>query len=177
MTRIHVSALQCRPLLDVGSYARHGPGHRERFSPEQLAHIGRTVARAPEVMVKVLSKASNSTQSVIRHFDYIGREGELEIETDGGDHLQGEDAARALLEDWDLDLDEDRKDSKLSATMVRAPKLVHKIVLSMPPGTPANSVLEAARNFAREEFALEHRYALVLHTDEPHPTFTWSSRP
>src|SRR4029077_10370176 len=30
-------------------------------------------------------------------------------------------------------------------------------------------VLEAARNFAREEFALKHRYALVLHTDEPHP--------
>jgi hypothetical protein len=42
-------------------------------------------------------------------------------------------------------------------------------MLSMPPGTPAKGVLEAARNFAREEFALKHRYALVLHTDEPHP--------
>jgi hypothetical protein len=30
-------------------------------------------------------------------------------------------------------------------------------------------VLEAARNFARQEFALKHRYAFVLHTDEPHP--------
>ena len=30
-------------------------------------------------------------------------------------------------------------------------------------------MLAAARNFAREEFALQHRYALVLHTDEPHP--------
>jgi len=39
----------------------------------------------------------------------------------------------------------------------------------MPPATPAKGVLEAARNFAREEFALKHRYALVLHTDEPHP--------
>jgi len=39
----------------------------------------------------------------------------------------------------------------------------------MPPGTPATGVLEAARNFAREEFALKHRYAFVLHTDEPHP--------
>ena len=39
----------------------------------------------------------------------------------------------------------------------------------MPPGTPAKGVLEAARNFAREEFALKHRYALALHTDEPHP--------
>jgi hypothetical protein len=42
-------------------------------------------------------------------------------------------------------------------------------MLSMPPGTPAKGVLEAARNFAREEFALKHRYVLVLHTDEPHP--------
>ena len=27
----------------------------------------------------------------------------------------------------------------------------------------------AVKNFAREEFALKHRYAMVLHTDEPHP--------
>jgi hypothetical protein len=26
----------------------------------------------------------------------------------------------------------------------------------------------AVKNFAREEFALQHRYAMVLHTDEPH---------
>ena len=39
----------------------------------------------------------------------------------------------------------------------------------MPSGTPAKGVLEAARNFAREEFALKHRHALVLHIDEPHP--------
>ncbi len=26
----------------------------------------------------------------------------------------------------------------------------------------------AVRNFAREELALKHRYAMVLHTDEPH---------
>lgn len=39
----------------------------------------------------------------------------------------------------------------------------------MPPGTPPDTVLQAVRNFAREEFALTHRYAMVLHTDEPHP--------
>jgi hypothetical protein len=42
-------------------------------------------------------------------------------------------------------------------------------MFSMPPGTPAKGVLAAARNFLREEFALKHRYAFVLHTDEPHP--------
>jgi hypothetical protein len=30
-------------------------------------------------------------------------------------------------------------------------------------------VLAAVKNFAREEFGLKHRYAMVLHTDEPHP--------
>jgi hypothetical protein len=42
-------------------------------------------------------------------------------------------------------------------------------MFSMPAGTPAKKVLEAVRNFAREEFGLKHRYAMVLHTDEPHP--------
>ncbi len=39
----------------------------------------------------------------------------------------------------------------------------------MPPGTPPDKVLGAVRNFAREEFWGQHRYAFVLHTDEAHP--------
>ena len=42
-------------------------------------------------------------------------------------------------------------------------------MFSMPPGTPPDKVLGAVRNFAREEFWGQHRYAFVLHTDEPHP--------
>jgi hypothetical protein len=73
------------------------------------------------------------------------------------------------VEDWDLDLESDRRGVGLASTRQGAAKLVHKIMLSMPPGTPAKGVLAAAHNFAREVFALKHRYALVLHTDEPHP--------
>jgi hypothetical protein len=169
MPKLRISALEGRALLDVASYARHGPGRRDRLSPEEVALIGRTVRRTPEVMVKVLSKDSNSLRSVARHLNYIGRHGGLQLETDDGDRLQQRDAGQHLVEDWDLDLDQNRRDSALSAGPARAPKLVHKVMLSMPPGTPAKSVLEAARNFAREEFALKHRYVLVLHTDEPHP--------
>jgi len=43
----------------------------------------------------------------------------------------------------------------------------------MPAGTPPDKVLAAVKNLAREEFGLKHRYAMVLHTDEPHPTCTW----
>jgi hypothetical protein len=158
-----------RPLLDLVSYGRGGPKGSIHLSADHIAAIDRTVRRVPEVMVKVLPKDSNNLRSVGRHLDYIGRYGKLELETDDAERVQGKDAGKQLLEDWDLDLDEDRKQLGLSSVSGRAPKLVHKIMLSMPPGTPAKGVLEGARNFAREEFALRHRYALVLHADEPHP--------
>lgn len=169
MPNLSVSGLEGRPLLDIASFARRGSGRRDRLSSEELALIGRTVRSTAEVMVKVLTKDSNSLRSVARHLNYIGRRGDLALETDDGARLQGRDAGQRLVEDWDLDLDQDRRNNRLSGGTGRAPKLVHKIMLSMPPGTPANGVLEAARNFARAEFALKHRYALVLHTDEPHP--------
>ena len=158
-----------RPLLDLVSHGRGGPKGSIHLSADQIAAIDRTVRRVPEVMVKVLPKDSNSLRSVGRHLDYIGRYGKLELETDDGGRVQGKGAGQALLEDWDLDLDEHRKQMGMASVSGRAPKLVHKIMLSMPLGTPAKGVLEASRNFAREEFALKHRYALVLHTDEPHP--------
>jgi hypothetical protein len=161
--------LRSRPLLDLVSHGRAGPKDSIRLSTDQIAAIERTVRRVPEVMVKVLPKDSNNLRSVARHLNYIGRYGKLELETDDGERIQGKDAGQRLLEDWDLDLEKDRRESNLASVAGRSPKLVHKVMLSMPPGTPPKGVLEAARNFAREEFALKHRYALVLHTDEPHP--------
>ena len=161
--------LRSSPLLDIVSHGRGGPKGSIRLSADQIAAIDRTVRRVPEVMVKVLPKDSNNLRSVGRHLNYIGRYGKLELETDDGERIQGKDAGQRLLEDWDLDLDKHRKEMGLASVSGRAPKLVHKIMLSMPPGTPAKGVLEAARNFAREDFALKHRYTLVLHTDEPHP--------
>jgi type IV secretory pathway VirD2 relaxase len=42
-------------------------------------------------------------------------------------------------------------------------------MFSMPPGTPPGKVLGAVRNFAREGFWSQHRYAFALHTDDAHP--------
>ena len=161
--------LKARPLLDLASFARGGPIDRVQLSADQIALIDRTVRRVPEVMIKVLPKRSNDLKSVARHLGYIGRGGELTIETDDGQQIHDKEARDQLLKDWDLDLDESRAGDSFSAMGGRSPKLVHKIMLSMPPGTAANGVLAAARTFAREQFALKHRYALVLHTDEPHP--------
>jgi Relaxase/Mobilisation nuclease domain len=158
------------PLFDIVSYGRGGPHETGgRLTPAQVEQIRRTVQRAPEVMVKVLSKDANDLKAVGRHLDYIGRYGKLELENDDGDRLQGR-IGKALLDDWDLDIDEVRRQSHLAATEGRqAPKIVHKLMFSMPPGTPPDKVLGAVRNFAREEFWGQHRYALTLHTDEPHP--------
>lgn len=159
------------PLFDLRSYARHGPARRGRLSPAKIAQIGRTVRHAPEVMVKVLSRGGQDLKAVGRHFDYLRHRetGELEIDTDDGGHLNGSDAVKGLLDDWDLDLEEHRPRSDLDVRASGSRKLVHKLMFSMPPGTPPEKVLTAVKNFAREEFALKHRYAMVLHTDEPHP--------
>lgn len=157
-----------RPLLDIASYARRGP-NAEPLTPSQLEQIRRTARRVPEVVVKVLPRGSNDLKAAGKHLDYIGRHGELELEGDNGDLFLGT-VGKALLEDWDLDIDEARPQAGLAGSTVdRAPKLVHKLMFSMPPGTPPDKVLKAVRNFAREQFALQHRYAFVLHTDEPHP--------
>jgi hypothetical protein len=168
-SRLKVSGLRGQPLIDIVSYARRGPGRRDRLAPAELPLISRTVLQTPEVMVKALPQDSNNLRTVVRHLNYISRYGDLGLDTDEGDHIQGKNAGQLLVEDWDLDLNESRLDLELPAAVGRARKLVHKIMLSMPPGTPPKGVRTAVRNFAREEFALKHRYALVLHTDEPHP--------
>jgi hypothetical protein len=118
-------------------------------------------------MVKVLSRGATDVKSVRKHLEYIGRKGDVDLDTDTGDKAR---EPSDLLEDWDLELDEWRKGSNLSATDRKAPpRLVHKVLFSMPAGTPPDKVLTAVQNFCREEFALKHRYAMALHTDEPHP--------
>lgn len=157
------------PLLNIASYGRGGPRAADRLTPAQIEQIRLTVNRAPEAVVKVLPRSSNDLKGVGKHIDYIGRRGNLELESDDGERLQGR-VADALLEDWDLDVDDVRRQGNLAAVSKRTPpKLVHKLMFSMPPGTPPQKVLSAVRNFAREEFYGNHRYAMVLHTDEPHP--------
>jgi len=155
--------------FDIVSYGRRGPGVPSHFSAAQIDQIQRTVSRVPEVVVKV-SGGGRDAGGVLAHLKYIDRHGKLPIETDDGRALEGRDAAEAVATDWNLDLSvshhrpkpaEGQKDTRS--------KLVHNIVLSMPGQTPPHAVLAAAKRFARENFALQYRYAMVLHTDQAHP--------
>lgn len=157
-------------VFNLASYARRGPGQRDHFTSAQRQQIARTVGRTPEVMVKVLSQGASDIKAVRRHLDYIARKGEVDLETDDGQQLCGRQAVRDALDDWDLELDALRVRPDLTTrSPANAPRLVHKLMFSMPPGTPSGKVLKAVQNFCREEFSMKHRYAMALHTDEPHP--------
>jgi hypothetical protein len=161
---------ELEPFFDPVSYGRALPERERPLSIGQIKFITRTVGRTPEVMVKVINKGSSSLAGVSGHVGYIGRQGGVELQTDDGEILQGQEVGDALLEDWNLDLIRDRGKINLTPNKPKQPpRLVYKLIFSMPAGTPPEKVQAAVRNFAREEFALKHRYVMALHTDEPHP--------
>ncbi|HJS89234.1 MAG TPA: relaxase/mobilization nuclease domain-containing protein [Steroidobacteraceae bacterium] len=127
------------------------------------------MTRTPEVMVKVTGGGTKAG-AVAAHFAYISRRGKLEIETDEGERSTGKEAQKALLHEWHLDLSAGQyRGPRDGRTAARVTRLVHNVVLSMPAPTPPGKVLAAARVFAREKFGAQHRYAMVLHTDQAHP--------
>ena len=77
-------------MLDIASYARRGPTDRMHLAQEEIQLLSRTVRRAPEVMVKGLTKGGRDIKAFGRHLSYLSREGELEIQTDDGRRLSGE---------------------------------------------------------------------------------------
>ncbi len=156
-----------RPLLDIASFGRRGP--EAKLTPGEVAFIARTARRMPEVMIKV-SGGARTLQGVGAHFDYIGRKGLNEIETDMGERLMERGFERDLMLDWDLDLDVLRRHTDRAVAHGRKPpRLVHNLIFSMPKGTPSDKLAAAVRAFAVDRFALQHRYAMALHTHQGNP--------
>ena len=155
--------------LDLVSYGRRGRHTPLVFSRAQLDQIGRTVHAVPEVMVKV-SGGGKSAAAAKAHISYIDRHGKLEVHTDRGERLQGKAVSQHLTELWNLDAARGQyRPQPKPGQIDRRPKQVHNIVFSMPAGTPPQKLMAATQKFAREKFALQHRYAMVLHTDQGHP--------
>lgn len=161
------------PGLEIFSRGRKGPAAQPLFnpsSPESMAALQRTLARVPEVMVKVTG-GGRDPGTAEAHLNYIYRQGELDVLTDEGELLNGKDASQFLVKDWKLDtiINKRHREAPLPGEKDKRAKLVHNIVLSMPQGTPPQAVLLAAQCFARENFALSHRYAMVLHDPATDP--------
>lgn len=156
------------PLFDIRSFGRFGRTDRTPLRAD-IEQLMRTATRTPEVIVKV-SGGAKSLKGAIAHLRYIDRNGKLELETDEGSRLKGEEVAGALVSEWDLEAAGARACAPYRGQGGRRPaKLLHNVILSMPRGTSREKLLAASRAFAREQFGLQHRYALVLHTDQDHP--------
>ncbi|MEJ1961772.1 MAG: relaxase/mobilization nuclease domain-containing protein [Gammaproteobacteria bacterium] len=153
------------PLLDIVSYGRGGA----TLTPARREAIARTVGGVPEVVVKV-SGGGSTVGGVTAHLRYIGRHGRLPLELDEGDEVASMSDVRALIRDWGLKTEEMASARRYSGRPgIKGPRLVYNLVFSMPASTPPTKVLNAVRNFAHEQWALEHRYAMALHTDTPRP--------
>lgn len=115
--------------------------------------------RAPQVMVKVTG-GGRGMGAIAAHLRYIAKSGRLPIEDDRGAVREGREALRAIADQW-----------RLGGT--RIPEVSERreafnIMLSMPTGTDARVVRQAAREFAKAEL-VNHRYVMVLHTHQANP--------
>ncbi|CAE6861140.1 hypothetical protein R70006_08092 [Paraburkholderia domus] len=125
--------------------------------------LARTLRRTPEVMVKITNKASSAQGigALRRHFRYISRNGQVDLEDQNGDKISGVDALRDLTKTWQFG------GWGIPDTSTR--REVFNILLSMPPGTNRQAVRDAARDFAALEFGDGRAYVFAAHDDEAHP--------
>lgn len=152
-----------RPPVDVRR-ARLAPevlkGLRSRPDGSFGARIVRLARRAPEVMVKVTGKTRDGGH-LRAHLDYISRNGALALEGPYGERLEGRAAIRDVAADWTAEarMERGRRDAPLTRS----------IVLSMPAGTDARRLEDAARAFAREVFGERFPFVMALHDEGRHP--------
>lgn len=146
--------------------------HRAGGAVAARARLTRVVRKAPEVMVKITTGRRDpmtrkkiptltGMQKIKAHFDYIGRNGEVTLEDEQGNIIDGKEAVRELRYDW--------KEAGEGIPEESSRKEAFSIVLSMPPGTDRKAVTDAARAFAATEFGPNHKYVFATHEDEKHP--------
>ena len=129
MPKSLLSAFEGRPLLDIRSWGRQGPGRRDHIPSADMATMRRTLNRDPEVMVKVISKGAQDLHALETHLKYLGREGEVDLLDDQGQSTRDPDAGKALIEDWNLDLQDSRRSLslKLSSSGTKEPAIFRQI--------------------------------------------------
>lgn len=126
--------------------------------PTARAKLARIVRKAPEVVVKVTGRQRGGNH-VKAHLDYIGRKGELEIETRDGEILTSKDDIAERAAEWSDTLQWRSRPTVSSVSLI----------FSMPEGTDPDRVLGAVRALAHAELSDNHDYVLALHTDTPRP--------
>jgi hypothetical protein len=138
--------------------SRHG-GKDWKATTERLR---RTVARVPEVVIKV--KGGGTTiAGVLRYMNYISRNGMLIAVDEKDERIRGQDGVKASHASWDLDLQRthDRKGEPLHQSF--------NMIFSMPAKTDPDKLFAAVQAFAQKYF-IQRQYLMVLHTPETDPS-------
>jgi len=110
----------------------------------------------PQAVVKVLSYG-HGTKGVTGSMKYISKGGELSLETESEDPIQGTQEQAALVRTWSRDFGA-HKNSRDS---------VH-IAFSMPKGSDPEALRGAVRTVLNESFS-GHEAVFAIHQDRPHP--------
>lgn len=146
---------------DICEALNQGKVRRKANNTKNLrATVKRITGGASEVLVKITSfgKGLNHVKS---HLDYITRNGNVEMENERGEIFEGRKEVNELFEDWKKDLGNSIRHKNQRDTM--------HMVLSMPETVDPESVKNATRQFAENNFGKNHEYVFVLHSDTPQP--------
>lgn len=143
----------------VGVLAADPTGRSARVSRgDPRATLARVVRRTPEVLVKVTGRKKGA-KHLAAHLDYIGRKGDILLETRDGEQLATDDEVEHIAEEWSDPLYWRRNTSVSAVAMV----------FSMPAGTDPETVKQAVRETAERMIGDNHDYLMALHTDTPRP--------
>ena len=121
------------------NYARHlvnGTGPfaaslpvTSRSGGDATATLARVVRRTPEVLVKVTGRKKGA-KHLAAHLDYIGRHGDIRLETRDGEQIATKEEAQRIADEWSDPLYW-RQGTTVSAVAM---------VFSMPAGTDPETV-------------------------------------
>ena len=153
-----------RPPIDVRR-ARLTPAvlRPSSASPtsQTVARFMRVMRRTPEVMVKISGRTRDGAH-LAAHLAYISRNGDVPLEGPDGERLEGRDAVRGLARDW-------VEEAAMETGRRRDVPVSRSVILSMPAGTDAWRVHDAARAFAAVIFGDHFPYVFALHDEGRHP--------
>lgn len=148
-------------------YAKHLLNQTGPFKPathvgssraDSRAVLARVVRKAPEVLVKVTGRKKGADH-LGAHLTYIGRNGEIGIETRDGEVITDKGDLQQIAQEWSDPLYW-RQRATVSAV---------SMVFSMPEGTNPETVRQAVRETAERMLGDNHDYLMALHTDTPRP--------
>nr|WP_087573456.1 MULTISPECIES: relaxase/mobilization nuclease domain-containing protein [unclassified Sphingomonas]AJW29642.1 hypothetical protein pJE1_220 [Sphingomonas sp. JE1] len=144
-------------LFDQTGSFRSGGGSVARRA-DSRAVLARVVRRAPEVLVKVTGRKKGADH-LGAHLAYIGRHGEIAVETRDGEVISDKRELEQIAQEW----------SEPLTWRERATVSAVAMVFSMPEGTDAETVRQGAREAADRMLGDNHDYLMALHTDTPRP--------